>query len=224
MQEIIIHNVIEIRKAILKWGNNNMRKFPWRETNDPYKILMAEIFLHRTAVRQVLPVYIEFIEMFPDIANLYKAPDIKIRKSIQGLGLNWRLEGVIVMKKYIIEKLGGIIPCEKNQLKEIPGISDYIASAVRISAFKCVDTPLDTNTVRITGRVFDMEITDSSRRNEKFRQGLSLLINPDEPRKSFYALLDIGNAICKKNKTDCNICPIAYWCRKKLKSKYALIK
>ena len=53
-----------------KWWRKNSRNFPWRKTNDPYHILIAEIFLHRTKAEQVLPVYEKFIQKYPTIKSI----------------------------------------------------------------------------------------------------------------------------------------------------------
>ena len=72
----------------------NKRFFPWRETNDPYEILMAEILLHRTKASQVLPIYNEFIKKFPDFISITQASLNKIREILYPLGLHWRTDNL----------------------------------------------------------------------------------------------------------------------------------
>lgn len=202
-----------MKNALLEWGVKNIRKFPWRETKNPYRIIIAEIFLQRTSVKQALPVYIEFIKKYPDIGSFLEGKAQDIKDTIFPLGLKWRAEKLIEMREYTIKNFGGNIPSSKEELIKIPGIGLYTAGAVRICAFGIPDVPLDTNTVRITGRVFGFEIKDASRRDEKFKKELSLLINNDEPRKSFYALIDIGSAACIKKRPFCKKCPLKIWCK-----------
>lgn len=204
--------LIEMQHSVLEWGEKNTRKFPWRETDDRYRITMAEIFLQRTAVRQVLPVYTEFMQKYPDIQSFFSSDKTEVLKIIAPLGLKWRAEKLLEMRDYIYKNLNGNIPSDREELLKIPCIGSYTASVVRICGFGCLDIPLDTNTVRITGRVFGLEIKDSSRRDERFRQGLSMMIYNDEPKKSFYSLLDIGNAVCTKNRPTCKECPLKIWC------------
>lgn len=66
-------DVIAVQKALIKWGQKNFRAFLWRETSEPYKVLMSEIMLHRTQASQVLPIYRHFIQIYPDLAALSKA-------------------------------------------------------------------------------------------------------------------------------------------------------
>ena len=61
------------REILIKWGSENFRSYPWRFTNIPYHILIAEVMLHRTQAPQVLPVYERFIDKYPDVISLVKS-------------------------------------------------------------------------------------------------------------------------------------------------------
>ena len=72
---------------------------------------------------------------------------------------------------------------------------------------------IDTNTVRVAGRLFGLEIKDSSRRNHRFRELVTALVDPDEPQAYNYALLDLAERICtKKRQPDCFRCPVRKYC------------
>lgn len=206
-----IFNLVEMRNSIVEWGYKNIRKFPWRETDDAYRILIAEIFLQRTSVNQVIPVYKNFIRKYPDMNSFLGADAVAVKKIILPLGLKHRAERLLKMRDFL-KNINGKIPRSKEELLKIPGVSDYTAGAVRICAFNTADTPLDTNTVRITGRVFGLEINDYSRKNCKFSLKLSKLISKNEPAKSFYALIDIGSTVCIKKSPLCVNCPLKKWC------------
>src|SRR5450756_2226759 len=91
LDEKTYRNIVEeIRSEILEWGDKNLRDFPWRNTHDPYKIIIAEIMLHRTNADQVKPVYEKFIEDFPDFSSIVRAGSKNIGTEIQSLGLFWR--------------------------------------------------------------------------------------------------------------------------------------
>lgn len=54
LQEIDHVKIIEkIHDEIIGWGKENLREYPWRETTDPYRIIVAEFMLHRTRADQV---------------------------------------------------------------------------------------------------------------------------------------------------------------------------
>jgi A/G-specific adenine glycosylase len=199
---------------LLQWGPLNFRCFPWRTTNDPYKILMSEVMLHRTQAIQVVPVYKNFIDHYPDSGTLSKASIAELHGILYPLGLRWRIDLIHKMAADLIDKWKGHVPFEKSDLLSLPGVSDYISGAVRCFAWNQPEPLADTNTVRVIGRLFGLHIKDSSRRNRLFKELLVSLIHLDEPRQYNYALLDLADKICKKKTPpECHICPLQNLCQ-----------
>jgi A/G-specific adenine glycosylase len=117
------------------------------------------------------------------------------------------------MANELVVRFSGLVPRERADLLSLPGVSDYIASAVRCFAWNEPEALLDTNTVRVVGRLFGLHIRDSSRRNRRFRELLTLLVDPAEPRAYNYALLDLGSQCCTARRPpDCLACPAMRWC------------
>jgi A/G-specific adenine glycosylase len=168
-------DAIAFRKALITWGNENFRAFPWRFTNDPYHVLMGEVMLHRTQARQVVPVYERFLERYPDLPALAKAKEEDLHGMLYSLGLKWRVRLIYEMVAELIQCFGGKIPSNRADFLSLPGVSDYIASAVCWFAWKHLQALIDTNTVRIAARVFNLKITDCLRRNRCFKALLEKL-------------------------------------------------
>ncbi len=201
-------------KLLLTWGQQNFREFPWRLTTDPYKILISEVMLHRTQAVQVVPVYENFVNQYPDILSLKEASKEELHTALFSLGLRWRIDLIYGMIVEIVGKWGGSVPLERDDLLALPGVSDYIANAVRCFSQNLPEPLADTNTVRIVGRLFGLEVKDSSRRNKRFRRLLELLIDHKQPRAYNYALLDLADKVCmKKRPPDCLHCPLLEMCR-----------
>jgi A/G-specific adenine glycosylase len=206
-------DALAIRRALIVWGREHFRLFPWRQTEDPYAILMAEVMLHRTQAPQVLPAYKRFIERCPDVSALAQISKEELYNLLSSLGLRWRIDLIQIMATELMAHFGGEVPCSKNDLLSLSGVSDYIASAVRCFAWNLPEPIIDTNTVRVVGRLFGLEIKDSSRRNPHFRELIASLVDPDEPRTYNYALLDLADRVCMKKRLPCcEICPAAQWC------------
>jgi A/G-specific adenine glycosylase len=206
-------NPVHFRRAMIAWGNKHFRAFPWRLTDDPYRILMAEIMLHRTRARQVEPVYERFIERYRDILALQQTPREELNSVLFSLGLHWRIDLIHQMVEELIVRFDGQIPYKKTDLLSLPGVGDYISSAVRCFAWNQAEPLIDTNTVRVVGRVFGLNIKDSSRRNQSIRELITALIDPVEPRRYNYALLDLADQVCtKKQPPNCGGCPLRRLC------------
>ena len=197
---------------LLKWWKRNARIFPWRTTKDPYNVLLSEVLLHRTRANQVVPVYEEFLKKFPSIGPLSQANGKEVMALIRSLGLYWRARLLLDMTTEIVRKHHGRVPSSKEELEALPGISDYISSAVRCFAFDQPEILLDTNTVRIVGRVFGVKMTDSSRRTRKFREMYRSLLDNNRPREFNYAMIDLGALICSPRNPECEICPVNDMC------------
>ena len=201
------------RRAIIAWGREHFRPFPWRLTEDPYRILMAEVMLHRTQAPQVVPVYERFIARYPDVSALARATRDELHNALYSLGLRWRIDLIQAMAAELMRHFDGQIPREKAELLSLPGVSEYIAGAVRCFAWNLPEPLIDTNTVRVVGRLFGLEIKDSSRRNRRFRELITALVDPDEPRAYNYALLDLADQVCvKKQPPECARCPVQKCC------------
>jgi A/G-specific adenine glycosylase len=206
-------DAIALRAALIGWGRMNFRDFPWRFTDDPYCILMAEVMLHRTQARQVVPVYERFIEKYPDLYSLAEASEEELHTVLYSLGLRWRVRLIYEMAAELVDRYRGEIPIDRESLLALPGISDYIASAFRCFAWNQSDALIDTNTVRIVARLFGVPIKDSLRRNKRFMSLVAALVDPEQPKPYNYALLDLANKICLKSKLPvCQSCPVRSQC------------
>jgi len=207
------HQVAALRRALLAWGVRHFRPFPWRQTTDPYRILIAEILLHRTQVKQVVPVYNAFIARYPDMQALVRASKEDLHQALYSLGLHWRISLLYEMAQAIQKRHGGEIPREREALLSLPGVSQYVAGAVRCFAWNEPEALMDTNTVRVAGRLLGWEVKDSSRRSQRFRVALAALLDPQEPRHFNYALLDLAHLVClKKQEPLCRGCPLKDHC------------
>lgn len=211
----IIQNIPlkEIRKNLFEWWESGgQRHYPWRETRDIYKVLVAEILLHRTKAEQVASLYKPFLEKYPDIHSIAQSSSDELAISFHSVGLHWRWKLFHSMAVDIENRFHGKVPQDFDDLISLPGVSNYIASAVRCFALEYPDILLDTNIVRVIGRIFGLPITDSSRRSKLFREVLEQLIDLNHPREFNFALLDFAASICKPKMPDHSKCPVFNYC------------
>jgi len=202
-----------IRTELLIWGEQNLRKFPWRETSDPYKIVIAEVMLHRTRADQVKDIYEKFILKYPDFESIVKAGREAIKDDLKSLGLFWRADLLYDMAVEVVEKYGGKLPLDRKKLMAMPGVGNYISAAILCFGYNLPEPVLDTNTVRVLGRIFGLNITDSSRRSKLYYDVMYDLVNFWDPRTVSFSLIDFANAICiPEEKPRCEICNLKDIC------------
>jgi A/G-specific adenine glycosylase len=203
-----------LRKKILQWYKHNKRHFPWRTTNNPYEVLIAEILLQQTDAAKVAAEYDRFIRLYPNPKELSKASKRSIRGFTDRLGLNYRVNRLICAARRLEDKCGGRVPDTEADLLELPGIGKYMANAVLACAFGKRTAVLDTNVVRIISRFFGIKSTKPRPRNDPllWMSAGKLLPKKTKTCKQWtYALLDFGALVCSHYKPQCELCP----CRRK---------
>lgn len=203
----------QISNKLIDWWRIHGRTFPWRGSYDPYIILIAEIMLHRTNAIQVEPIFRTFVERFPNLEAISRADDNEIIELLRPLGLTWRTKLMIEMVREINVIYGGEIPQRKQDLISLPGVGDYVASAIRCFAFGYPQIVLDTNTSRVISRMCGFDEKGEMRRKKKVRDAYWLLLDKARPRQFNYALIDLGASTCKPKSKNCQICPVACYCK-----------
>ncbi len=209
------------RKALTSWGRRNVRTFPWRKKGRPFRILLAEMMLRRTNAKQVTAVFIETVRRYPDAESLAKAPKKEVQRLLKPLGLGWRSENIRQMAKTLTARYHGHVPSTYEGLRCLPGVGDYVASAVCSFAFGMFMPIVDTNTVRVAGRYFGFPTHAESRRNRIVRATVLALTSRRNTRDFNYFLLDFAALICKAVQPVCPTCPVRSRCifgRQRLKS------
>jgi A/G-specific adenine glycosylase len=204
-----------IARKLLVWFSQNRRDFPWRKTferPDPYVVLFTEIMLQRTKAEQVVPVYTEFFERFPNFKKLAEGPESEVVSLFSKLGLRWRAQNVIKLIHELSQRYAGKVPDNLAELKGLPAVGDYVAAAVACYAFGEIIAPIDSNVVRVIARLFGMSVKeDAARRNRNFSEVVESLIPRSEARNFNLALLDLGALVCKTRPL-CSHCPLVANC------------
>src|SRR5687768_5409229 len=142
------------RRRLLDWYDRNGRALPWRETSDPYHILVSEIMLQQTQVDRVLPKYHEWLEKYPSLEALADAPEGDVTETWRPLGYNIRPRRLQAIAREAVATYGGQLPSDEETLLSFKGIGAYTAGAIRSFAFRERAAILDTNVARVLFRVF----------------------------------------------------------------------
>lgn len=93
-------------KELLTWyADNGRHHFPWRNTKDPYRILLAEFLLQQTHVRKVEEVYEQLLRKYPDLSELAWANIETVEEIIAPIGLRYRAERIIKTAEIISQRI-----------------------------------------------------------------------------------------------------------------------
>ena len=146
------HNMVSpnvIQQKILSWYDGHKRSLPWRQTTNPYFILISEIMLQQTQVDRVIPKYLFFIKKYPTVQTLAKAQTAELIKDWSGLGYNRRIIYLQKCMQVITTQYDGSVPQKYEQLLGLPGIGPYTAAAICAFAYNQEVPSIDTNIRRV---------------------------------------------------------------------------
>ncbi|MBI4470794.1 MAG: A/G-specific adenine glycosylase [Acidobacteria bacterium] len=198
---------VALRRSLLRWYAQHQRRLPWRETSDPYRILVSEYLLQQTRVDQALPFYERLINQFPSVQSLAAAHLTSLLKIWEGLGYYQRARNLHRTAKLIVNELGGRIPSTVAGLRQLPGCGPYTSAAVASIAFDVREPVLDGNAVRVLSRLDgltgDLRIKAG---RELLRQVALQLLPRDQPGQFNQALMELGSTICRPRRPRCGIC------------------
>src|SRR5262249_51009868 len=175
--------LLAVEEALVAWFQENGRDLPWRNTSDPYAILVSEVMLQQTQVERVIPRYGRFLERWPTVGALAAASTADVIVEWQGLGYNRRAVSLHAAAHVVAERGW------PDDLTELPGVGPYTAAAVGNFAFRRDVLPVDTNVRRVqerTGATFDAACAQ--------------------------ALFDLGATVCLARVPRCGACPLAAAC------------
>jgi A/G-specific adenine glycosylase len=202
------------RRTLLKWYRKNGRNLPWRNTDNPYHILVSEIMLQQTQVDRVLPKYEEWLDKYPSFEALAEAPEHEVTSTWYPLGYNIRPKRLHWIAREAVEKFGGELPSDEATLRSFKGIGDYTVGAIRSFAFRERAAILDTNVARVLLRVFVGRGSPKLHATKRRLWQLSAAVVPYRHVFDFnQALMDFGAMVCVARKPKCPVCPMRRMCR-----------
>ncbi|RPH31334.1 MAG: A/G-specific adenine glycosylase [Bacteroidales bacterium] len=199
---------MDFKNIIIIWYNQNRRDLPWRNTENPYYIWIAEVILQQTRVAQGLGYYNRFISTFPTIKDLANADIDKVMKVWQGLGYYTRARNLHGAAKQIMAEYNGLLPTSYQELLKIKGLGPYSAGAIASFAFKLAVPAIDGNVYRVLSRIFGVFASPETSAGKKEFYTLTMeLIDKRHPDTFNQALLDFGAMQCVPRSPNCLACP-----------------
>jgi len=200
------------REALLAWYRPRRRAFAWRRSGDPYAVWVSEVMLQQTQAPRVEPIFEAFMARFPHVVSLARAARADVVRAWEGLGYHRRAVALHEAARAIVRDHGGVVPREVEELRRLPGVGPYTASAVASIAYGVPLAAVDTNARRIVARasfgaeqdeVVPRELTDEAQ----------AWVPPRRAGDWNQALMDLGREVCRPLVPRCDVCPLASACR-----------
>ena len=185
------------------WGDANRRALPWRETRDPWAILVSEVMLQQTQVARVIPVWHAFLERFPTPRACASATQAKVVTAWAGLGFNRRAVALHRAALAVVERHGGALPADLAALQSLPGVGAYTARAVLAFAFEIDAGVIDTNAARVLARTAGRCLAP-----REAQARADELVPAGDAWRWNQTMLDFGATVCMRRLPACERCPL----------------
>ncbi len=203
-------------RKLISWYQKSGRDLPWRNTHDPYRILISEVMLQQTQVITVIERYERWLKRFPTVQSLAAAPTAAVLQEWAGLGYNRRALALHQIAQRVLRDYAGQFPTDIAELQTFKGIGEYTAHAIASFAFKQRAPLVDTNIKRVLGRIFfGFKKLEQLRDEHGLFWTLSRMII--ERAKSPYdfnqGMMDFGATICIAKRPKCAVCPMQTICK-----------
>ena len=201
-----------VRGELTSWYETDHREYPWRQTDDPYEILVSEVMSQQTQLDRVVESWAAFVEEWPTAAALADADraDVVGFWTEHSLGYNNRAKYLHEAAEQIVSEFGGEFPDTPEELQSLMGVGPYTANAVASFAFNNGDAVVDTNVKRVLYRTFS-EIHNTE--DPPYQKLADELMPDGRSRVWNNAIMELGAVACKKTpRCDEADCPWREWC------------
>lgn len=199
----MLSRVADRNHHLLEWYSHNRRDLPWRQSTDPYRVLVSEVMLQQTQVDRVVPRFGAFIERWSTEEDLADATNAEILAEWSGLGYNSRAIRLRDAARIVADSGW---PTTTAGLTELPGVGPYTASAIASICFRQQVPAVDTNLRRVISRWVGEPL--DGRALESVASDLVDARAGDWNQ----ALMDLGSSCCTATNPSCDACPVEQWC------------
>ena len=192
-------DIARFRRRVLDHYRRHGRRFPWRQTRDPYRILVSEFMLQQTQTARVLGHFDPFVARFGDVRALAAADRGEVLALWSGLGYNRRAVALHRSAALIADRFGGSVPSGEQDLRALPGVGPSTAGAVQAFGFGLPAVFVETNIRRAA--LHDLFPGRESVSDRDLLPVLVRALDRADPRTWYWALMDYGAALARSGST-----------------------
>lgn len=204
---------MSVPTQVIDWYRQHQRSLPWRDQDvSPWGVLVSEIMLQQTPAARVEPRWRDWMDRWPTPADLAAAPSAQILQAWGRLGYPRRALRLQSCAAAIVERHGGAVPSEVDQLRALPGIGEYTAAAVACFAYGKSAVVLDTNVRRVLARCYSGIALPPPSLGVQERELARTVLDEVGDITWNVAAMELGAMVCRAREADCTHCPVAGEC------------
>jgi endonuclease III len=175
----------------------------------PFELLAATILSAQCTDDMVNRVTTELFKKANTPEAIARMPTVKLEAAIRSTGFyHNKAKSITGMSRMLVEKFGGRVPVEMEDLLKLPGVARKTANVLRATAYGLPGIIVDTHFIRLSER---LGLTANSK-PEKIEADLMALLPEDQWSKFSHAILFHGRAVCTAKKPACDRCVVSDLC------------
>jgi len=197
---------------VIKWFQKNM---PDAETElhytDPYELLVAVILSAQCTDKRVNMVTPGLFKKFPSPENLAKAEFEDVEPLIKSVTFaNNKTRHLIGMAKMLMDKFGGKVPDNIEDLVQLPGVGRKTANVIVSVVFKKPGMAVDTHVFRVAARI---GLTVKAKTPLQTEEQLVANIPKELLAIAHHWLILHGRYVCVARRPKCEVCGLKPACK-----------
>ncbi|MWC28534.1 endonuclease III [Paenibacillus sp. MMS18-CY102] len=179
--------------------------------SNPFELTIAVLLSAQCTDETVNRVTESLFQKYKKPEDYIAVPLEELEQDIRRIGL-FRSKASNIQKlcHLVIDKYGGDVPREHEQLTELPGVGRKTANVVVSNAFGVPAIAVDTHVERVSKRLSIAKPDDSVLEVEK---KLMKLVPREEWTQTHHTLIFFGRYHCKAQQPKCEICPLLDICK-----------
>ena len=181
---------------------------------DPWRLLVMGRLSAQCTDARVNIVCRELFKVFPDAYSMATGDLEVIEQIVKPCGLyRTKAKNIKDSAILLIEKYGGRLPDNMDELLEFPGVGRKIANLLLGDIFGKAAVVCDTHCIRISGRLG--MYPEREKNPERIERILREIIDPAEGSDYCHRIVNFGREVCTARSPRCEACPLADLCKKK---------
>ena len=199
----------------ITWYEANARDLPWRVPGtSAWAVLVSEVMLQQTPVIRVEPAWRSWMTRWPTPADLAADPPSEAIRMWGRLGYPRRAMRLHACAVALVDRYGGRVPEDLDELLSLPGIGTYTARAVATFAYGQRHPVVDTNVRRVVSRAVEGLPDAGPTTTTADLTAMAALLPEEDARaaRASIAFMELGALICTARSPKCADCPFRDVC------------
>lgn len=201
-------STVSFRRDLVQWHERNSRQLPWRDSANPWLVLVGEICLSRANTPEIRRVFPLLSDAIPTPAALLGLGE-QANARLGDLTSPSAVRKLTDIARAIQADYEGSVPELPDQLRLLPHVGEWLVASVVAYGWQRPAVVLDGGCARVASR-----LRGKARQSHwQARIDLRRLAGKTGPDRAFgAAVADLGALVCVSGKPRCDVCPARRYC------------